>query len=175
MRIASSFGYHVSTFPRRLSSLALIVGLATFIASGCSSGYTPRKTPEPDIDALLAAPQYAEVQIIHKPDAGRTITTTATAGTIIMEYLVDDKLVGSHSVHSSFDEVVYVVGGDHELVVQQCYRGLMTLGGRSCQYIKYHFRVLPGELGQVNVVQPNVLRPKLAGFLQWHELEVSRY
>jgi len=142
---------------------------------GCSSGYTPGKAPEPDIDALLAAPQYAEVQIVHGPDAARTLTTTASGGTAVLEYFVDDRLVGSHSVHSRFDEVVSVVGGDHEMVVQQCYRGILSLGGRSCQYIKYHLRIRPGEKGQVSVIEPNVLRPKTAGFLQWYELEASRY
>ena len=174
MKFTSSFGTHLSTFLQRLGPLTVLAGLLTLVASGCAPGYAPAKSPEPDIDAILTARQYAEVQIVYKPDVSRSLATTATVGTIKMEYFVDDTLVGSHWVHRSFDEVINVVGGDHEMVVQQCYRGLVTLGGRSCQYIKYHFRVRPGERGQISVLQPNVLRPKAGGFLQWHELEVSR-
>lgn len=174
MKIASSFKTHLATTLQRLGPLVVLAGLMMLVVAACSPGYSPAKAPEPDIDAILTAPQYAEVQITHKPDLSRSLATTATIGTIIMEYLVDDQLVGSHWVHRGFDEVINVVGGNHELVVQQCYRGLATLGGRNCQYIKYHFRVRPGERGHVNVLQPNVLRPKTGGFLQWHELEVSR-
>jgi len=169
-----SFRTHFATLPCRLDSFVLLAGFVLLLGSGCTAGYTPAKAAEPDIEAILTAPQYAEVQIVHRPGAGRSITTTATVGTIFMKYLVDDELVGSHSVHHNFDEVINVVGGDHEIVVQQCYRGLLTLGGPSCQYIKYHFRVRAGERAEVRITQPNVLRPKTGGFLQWHELEVSR-
>jgi len=150
-------------------------GLTAAILVGCSSGYTPEKAPEPDIDALLAAPQYATVEIIHEPDAARTVTTAASVGNIVMEYLIDDELVGSHSAYIGFHEVLNLLGGDHEIVIQQCYRGIVTLGGRTCQYIKYHFRLRPGERAKINVAEPNVLRPKTAGFIQWHEIESSRY
>lgn len=142
---------------------------------GCSTGYTPARVPEPDIDALLAAPEYATIEIIHEPDAARSVTTAVSVGDIVLEYFVDDELIGSHSVYSGFHDVISVLGGDHEIVVQQCYRGLITLGGRSCQYIKYHFRIRPAERGQVKVVEPNILRPKTAGFLQWHEIGAVRY
>jgi hypothetical protein len=175
MWLPSSFGIRFSNLAKALNACVLLGGIGAAMVSGCSSGYAPHKVPEPDIDALLAAPLYIRVRITHERDAARSITTTASAGTIIMEYLIDDKLVGSHSVHSNFNEVINLPGEDHEIVIQQCYRGIITLGGRSCQYIKYHFRIRPGESGQVNVVEPNVLRPKTAGFIQWYEVEASRY
>jgi hypothetical protein len=170
-----SFEMRFSDLAKALYTCVLLGGLVPAMVSGCSAGYTPRKVPEPDIDALLAAPQYTTVRITHEPDAARSVTTTVTAGTMIMEYFIDDKLVGSHSVYSNFNDVIKLPGRDHEIVIQQCYRGIMTLGGRSCQYIKYHFRIRPGESGQINVVEPNVLRPKTAGFIQWYEVAASQY
>lgn len=168
------FGIRLSALSPGRRLRVLLCGVPAAVILGCAQGYTPHKVPEPDIDALLAAPQYASVQIIHEPDAGRSVTAAAFAGNIIIEYLVDDNLVGSHSAIKSFDEIINLLGGDHEVVIQQCYQGLMTLGGRSCQYIKYQFRIHAGERGRINIAA-NVLRPRTAGFVQWHEIEASQY
>lgn len=169
-----SFGTAPSPLSIGRSMRVLLRGVAAVILFGCSTGYTPPRAPEPDLGALLDAPRYASVQIIHEPDARRSVTAAVFAGAIVVEYLVDDKLVGSHMAHKSFDEVLQLPGGDHEIVIQQCYRGVITLGARDCQYVKYHFRIRPGERGRIDVAA-NVLRPETAGFVQWHEVEDSRY
>lgn len=174
MNVLLSLKVRLSGLPVRRSMRLLLCALLTAVILGCAPGYAPEKTPEEDIDALLAAPQYARLQIVYEADAGRSVTAAIFAGDIIIEYFIDDKLAGHHSAYSSFDEVVNLLGGDHEFVVQQCYRGLMTLGGRSCQYIKYHFRILPREQGRISV-EGNVLRPRTAGLFEWYELEASRY
>lgn len=151
----------------QIFTLLMVISL-----SACTPGYAPSRGPaERDLTGVLVNPDRSEIRISYEPKFMRGAVTTATLGFMTMEYILDEHLVGSHTIYEAYDQVVPLEPGDHEIVLQRCYRGLLTLGGRDCNYVKYAFALSPHDSATMRVIEPYVFKPENHGFLRWYELE----
>lgn len=140
--------------------------------SACAPGYTYSKgSDDTEGTGLLSNSDRSEIRIAYEPEFMRGAVTTASLGVMTMEYILDDHLVGSHTIYEAYDRVVHLKPGDHQIVLQRCYRGLLTLGARHCKYAKYAFALSPRDSATLRVIEPYVFKPENEGFLQWYALE----